>query len=429
MCMMHQIPQGEKPSGIMPGIPGTAKAHAMDDLGEVFHETAPQPRKIWEIDPVFRCPVVGFCLDLEEQKQILKKTGQSFKDKEPYDIHEIFVAGTESDNRLSRRMDLLLKRKFGRRAAGLHDLSEQEFMRFWKAAYESGDYHAEFWVAVTRRDLSETSRRSIFGSLHMAMHTQGEELARLKKQRAALDERIKTQDLKMKELLVSRRALVKENETLKRMGEDMKSSFRSTENELNRLRCGQGDITICRRISDFEKENERLTLVVSEKEDALKARDMKLALFSERIEDLTRELDLRKQTECRFRKQAEETMAHFSAMNRCEEDCPSFDLCRKRVLIVGGIERMEALYRQIIEGSGGIFEYHAGHMKGGGKHLESCLKRSDIVLCPVNCNSHAACILVKNLGKKHNKPVHMLPSFSLSTVSQVIKTCVAGEAA
>jgi hypothetical protein len=63
------------------------------------------------------------------------------------------------------------------------------------------------------------------------------------------------------------------------------------------------------------------------------------------------------------------------------------------------------------------------HMKGGGKHLENRLKRSDIVLCPVNCNSHAACTMVKNLGKKHNKPVHMLSSFSLSTVSQVIKIC------
>jgi hypothetical protein len=27
---------------------------------------------------------------------------------------------------------------------------------------------------------------------------------------------------------------------------------------------------------------------------------------------------------------------------------------------------------------------------------------------------------VKNLGKKHNKPVHMLASFSLSTVSHVL---------
>jgi hypothetical protein len=99
------------------------------------------------------------------------------------------------------------------------------------------------------------------------------------------------------------------------------------------------------------------------------------------------------------------------------------------VLIVGGIARMEALYRQIIENSGGVLEYHDGYMKGGAKQLESSLKRSDIVLCPVNCNSHAACSMVKNLGKKHNKPVHMLASFSLSAVTQVIRAGVARQAA
>jgi hypothetical protein len=86
---------------------------------------------------------------------------------------------------------------------------------------------------------------------------------------------------------------------------------------------------------------------------------------------------------------------------------------------------METLYRQLIESSGGVFEYHEGHMKSGSKELENSLKRSDIVLCPVNCNSHAACTMVKNLGKKHNKPVHMLPNFSLNIVSQVIRDFVA----
>jgi len=109
-----------------------------------------------------------------------------------------------------------------------------------------------------------------------------------------------------------------------------------------------------------------------------------------------------------------------------DEKCPDFDLCRKRVLIVGGIARMESLYRRMIENRGGRLEYHDGNLNGGAKQLESRLMRADIVLCPVNCNSHAACSLVKNLGKKHRKPVHMMPNFSLSAVSRVIgeKGCV-----
>ena len=97
-------------------------------------------------------------------------------------------------------------------------------------------------------------------------------------------------------------------------------------------------------------------------------------------------------------------------------DCP----CGKRVLIVGGIERMETKYRQVIEKEGGILDYHSGNMQGGVKKLERCLQRADIVLCPVTCNSHGACSMVKRLGKKHKKPVHMMPSFSVNAIARAI---------
>ena len=86
-----------------------------------------------------------------------------------------------------------------------------------------------------------------------------------------------------------------------------------------------------------------------------------------------------------------------------------------------GIEHMESAYRKLVEERGGILEYHAGHMKSGGRALENSVQRADLVLCPVNCNSHGACLMVKNLGKKYKKPVHMLPNFSLSTLARTVE--------
>lgn len=100
--------------------------------------------------------------------------------------------------------------------------------------------------------------------------------------------------------------------------------------------------------------------------------------------------------------------------------CSYFDLCRKRVLIVGGREKMEGTYRKFVEERGGIFEYHNGHMRGGGKTLENCFLRADVVLCPVNCNSHRACLLLKTLGKKYKKPVHMLPGYGMTTMTRAM---------
>jgi len=113
-------------------------------------------------------------------------------------------------------------------------------------------------------------------------------------------------------------------------------------------------------------------------------------------------------------------LAAATQCRECDDRCPVSGLCRKRILIVGGIERMESRYRKLIEGGGGVMEYHDGHVTQGARELECRLKRADMVLCPINCNSHAACLIVKKLGKKHGKPVCMLSNFSLSAVSRAI---------
>ena len=106
---------------------------------------------------------------------------------------------------------------------------------------------------------------------------------------------------------------------------------------------------------------------------------------------------------------------------RCNCNCPAYEICKKRVLIVGGITKLASLYRKTVEKKGGTLEYHDGYMKSSGsKKLEGRLRRADIVLCPVNCNSHAACYLVKKLAKKHKTRVHMLPSASLSSIARVL---------
>ena len=83
--------------------------------------------RFWEIDQFFKCPVVGICLTLTEQKQLLKKTGISIKKKSPFEIHETLVASAESENRLSKRVDNLLNHKFVHEADALRGLDPGEF--------------------------------------------------------------------------------------------------------------------------------------------------------------------------------------------------------------------------------------------------------------------------------------------------------------
>ncbi|MCK5165485.1 MAG: DUF2325 domain-containing protein, partial [Desulfobacula sp.] len=82
--------------------------------------------------------------------------------------------------------------------------------------------------------------------------------------------------------------------------------------------------------------------------------------------------------------------------------------------------KMKSFYRDIVENAGGKFDYHDGYLKAGKTNLEAKVKKCDMVLCPVNCNSHNACLRVKKLCNKHNKAIKFLNSSSLSAVSQAL---------
>ncbi|GAB6158743.1 hypothetical protein JCM39194_19430 [Desulfotomaculum varum] len=104
----------------------------------------------------------------------------------------------------------------------------------------------------------------------------------------------------------------------------------------------------------------------------------------------------------------------------CPLSCSGCSCCVKRILMVGGITKFKAHYKQVIEQHGCRFEYLDGYMKGGEKALINKIKRCDVVFCPIDCNSHNACHSVKKLCKKEGKPYKMLSSSSISGIIQAV---------
>ena len=124
--------------------------------------------------------------------------------------------------------------------------------------------------------------------------------------------------------------------------------------------------------------------------------------------DLQPDFDLNSQLDC-------------PSQNVClGDDCPHYQLCAKRVFMIGGITKMKGYYRDIVEKAGGKFDYHDGYMKNAGTNLAAKVKRCDVVVCPVSCNSHNACLQVKKLCHRYNKEVKFLNSASLSAVTQAL---------
>ena len=360
------------------------------------------------------------CLTHADQKHLLKKTGLLKKQDSPYDIHEKLVASLDSENRLSKRLDNLVERKFASQANALRVLDGQSFMDHFKDAMAAGDGDGALWAAGTHPHLSLECRREIFGDIHMTMHwSANERLKCYRKQTRQADEleRLRQQ---VKRRIGEQRALAREIKDFRLAQRRLECDIAVLRQENWALKQDLFKRTDLNQLNALRVENQRLNDDCSSFSTKLSTALAKMAALEQKNHHLSMALDEQRDKNRQVCEQTRSIIGEMAALNHCDSNCPAYDLCQKRILIVGGITRMEAIYRDLIEGRGGRFDYHDGYVKKGARDLENRFKRADLVLCPVNCNSHAACSIVKNLGKKHNKPVFMLPNSSLSTVSQVI---------
>lgn len=288
----------------------------------------------------------------------------------------------------------------------------------WRVSYRKGNYLPAFWGTVTRARLSEQAKYEIFGMVHMSMHKTADEHAHNRQRLIFLENRLAAQDEKIKALGASRRQLQKDFNEFARRAASLQSALDAERKKKDQITVEPASPAQQQVLT--AEDNRRLRDKLEEKNRRIGELQQTVAELGKKVAQQKAALSEQKESQANLRQDSRETLGRLLENTLCSEDCPSFNLCRKRILIVGGIARMEAQYRRIIEEGGGVFEYYERHMKGGPRQLENSLKRADIVLCPVNRNSHAACSPVKNLGKKHRKPVHMLPNFSLSAVTQAM---------
>jgi hypothetical protein len=380
----------------------------------------PLPLRFWEIESFFKCPVIGICLDINEQKQILKKTGISFKNMTPFEIHEILVGKSEDKNHISRKVECRLNQKFKKEIAEFFHLEEDEFIHLWKICVEDGKIEGIFWVAAIRPDLSKEARMVVFGDIHMEMHLSSGRNRKVRQRLAHQQEENSRLAHRLKQITSIWRDLKKANKKMEKDLSELHKTCVLLENTNQELEQELSELRENSLIASLQAEKQQLKADQSKSQGDIKLNQQRIFTLQDQNAQLLSKLEKQRDLNSHFRGEMERATAQILALDRCDETCPAFDLCQKRILIVGGITKIEALYRQIVEENGGIFDYHDGYMKGGIKTLETRVKRADMVLCPTNCNSHTACLVVKKLGKKHRTPVRMLASSSLNSISQTL---------
>ncbi len=384
---------------------------------------------IWEIESHFKCPVVGTLLSVEKHKAILKKCGYKTIGMKPHEYHQQIMMKLTDKNNVSVKVNNFIQNQARKHMAVIDRRPKEDIRTLWEKQMATGNIGPMMFAIVSYTEADIELLHDIYGEVHMLAHANMTQIIDVRQQLA------KHQTLLGRE---KQKALEKADR-LRQMGRSRKKDLQ----KIGHLETENHRLTL--RLKELEKRNamERdpacpdhpIRTRMDSLEQEIQSHKHALGLLERKKRGLEIEVFSLSNENCSLKEEIRALADWFKALPGPQEDdlqrpcqtkacfkeaCENYRLCAKRVFMIGGITKMKSFYREIIENAGGKFDYHDGYMKNTTANLEARVKRSDLVLCPVNCNSHTACLKVKQLCNRHNKRLKILSSSSLSAVSNAL---------
>jgi hypothetical protein len=418
-------------------------------MSDTLHRFLP----IWAIPDFLKCPVAGAMLTVEKHRSILKKCGYDVKPMKPYEYHQKIMLKLGDENNVSQKVNNFIRTQSAGQMARVAGMAEPEIRTLWAKHLETGDVGPLFYAIVSHKKTSPELLADIAGEVHMQSHANMTEIFTIRRQVAGMTERLEREKRKLND---KTRALKEMNKARKADAATIGHLEARNWELAAQVQTLQPDTATQAKNNaekkQFEKTIQTLTADLALEQTAHQAlmqkhKALQIELFSHQseLELIKKEFQslisprssgtppcphpAENAAGSAFSDAAcSETICARSSCGQgscscdhCVRDkCIRYQLCAKRIFLVGGITKMRAFYKEIVENAGGEFHYHNGYMKNANAGLEAKVKRCDLVLCPVNCNSHTACRKVKQLCNRHNKPLKILNSASLSAVSQAL---------
>ena len=384
---------------------------------------ANQRHKLWEIRPDLHCSILGTCLSYADLLKIGRKAG--FVPSETAtecEVHHYFVHRAEEPSRLARFMHKTLDTKYrsavhasqqAQCGAGLED--------FWSDALAKGDIPEPYWALMTHPLTTEALLVRAFGEVHMLSHLTGAPnragVRRLRGAEAALADakrRLSAQATEHRRAAAQHAGQVTGLERRLRAAEADSAALEAAEARLRGPESGEARSALARVNG----------ALMADLEDARRAGDR----AQQRCDDLERELSDLRQTN------REATAGLDALRNECaaleallradidgetgqeREETPAIDLCGRRIAYVGGRANTVGHFRTLVESLNGRFSHHDGGVDDNIGRLGGVLSQADVVLCPVDCVSHGACLKAKAFCKRTAKPFVPLRTAGLSSL-------------
>ena len=365
------------------------------------------------------CSILGTCLSVAELRVIGRKAAFSVApDRSDYEVHGLFTAAARKKSVIAKFMHKALDAKFAtviRRFCAAR--TEEDLENLWAQAWSNRDVPGAYWAVVTHPATNTHLVESAFGEVHMLSHLSGASQLVAARELDDLAERVA--DLKNEQALLRQR-LAERDKALSGF-HHLKHDLSARDRENDRLR---------QRLAEYEAGTmvESLRASVRQLSDQAEARARRIRkLESDLRAERAFAAEMRRQrplgNEACFDGERIRPRRAIGCPNGTEADGSESepaeppDLLGKRVLYVGGRPGTVVHLRSLIEQHNGAFLYHDGGKEERDARLNDVLTQADLVVCPTDCVSHAACLRAKSFCKMAKKPFIILRTASRSSLA------------
>lgn len=370
-------------------------------------------KRIWEIAEIFYCPIVGTCLSLKEQRQFLRRCGVKAKGAQDYAVHVTLIDMLKQESAPAKRFEKLLNRKYRKEIAEWQDFPSEKWLSFFARHLQPATAGALLWFSAIYQELSERQYVDIYGRIHILTHAQFlQQAALLKQLTRAKDDRKHFQE--------KYHALQTRYRHDRRAFQELEHRHLLQQKKFEVLQVEHDQVKQTSSLEEWRVECEVLQQKLQRTEEKLYTRTLAVDELKAERDYLKQQIDDHQLFIEDMQEELAKMLDQFKQAASQADQCPNYALCNRRILLVGGITKLRAFYEQLVTRMGGQFEYHDGYKYTGTDALSHLVDRSDVVICPVDVNSHSACLHVKKYCKEQNKPYYMLRSSSLSALHNTL---------
>jgi hypothetical protein len=272
----------------------------------------------------------------------------------------------------------------------------------WEKAMDNGRVAGAYWAVLSLRCAPSELVTSVYGQVHMLSHVLGGY------NRNAI-QRLATAEKQVAELTRHRDAALSAKLELERAKE---KRICELETELCRLRASSPAIA---SVVVDSRETVRLKTRLARAEQRVSAERERRRAAEARLEQLQL-LDTDVPAE----------RPNHNAETPAPAQRPVVDVAGQCVLYVGGRQALVPHIRSAIERRQGRLLHHDGGLEQAPKILETLVTQADMVFCPLDCISHSACLRVKRLCQRLDKPFMVLRTSGASSLVRALRSDEAG---